>query len=63
MNIASSDNKQQTGDIIRYTTCGEHCFNMCVIKVHIREGRIWAIEPDDTINHGCRERTGTFQMS
>ena len=58
MKIASSDSKRQVGDIIRYTTCGEHCFNMCVIKVHIRDGRIWAIEPDDTINRGIPREDG-----
>ena len=52
MNNEKSDNKPAAVDIIRYTTCSEHCFNMCIIKVHIRGGRIWAIEPDDTINHG-----------
>ena len=58
MNIASSDSKRQVGDIIKYTTCVEHCFSMCLIKVHIRDGRIWAIEPDDTINHGIPREDG-----
>jgi anaerobic dimethyl sulfoxide reductase subunit A len=51
-------NNKSSPEIIRYTTCSEHCFNMCVIKVHIRDGRIWAIEPDDTINHGIAREDG-----
>ena len=58
MNIASAGARQQVGDIIRYTTCSEHCFNMCIIKVHIRDGRIWAIEPDDTLNPGTPREDG-----
>ena len=58
MNAASSGNKRQVGDVIRYTTCGEHCFNTCIVKVHIRDGKIWAIEPDDTINPGTPREDG-----
>jgi anaerobic dimethyl sulfoxide reductase subunit A len=58
MNTTGSNNKHQVEDIIRYTTCSEHCFNVCIIKVHIRDGRIWAIEPDDTINHGIAREDG-----
>ena len=56
--ITTPETKQQVGDIIRYTTCSEHCLNMCVIKVRIRDGRIWAIEPDDTINSGIAREDG-----
>jgi anaerobic dimethyl sulfoxide reductase subunit A len=31
---------------------------MCIIKVRIRDGRIWAIEPDDTINSGIAREDG-----
>jgi anaerobic dimethyl sulfoxide reductase subunit A len=58
MNMANSNSKNHTGDIIRYTTCSEHCFSNCVIKVHIRDGKIWAVEPDDTINHGIAREDG-----
>jgi len=58
MNKTSYDSKLQTGDIIRYTTCSEHCFNMCILKVYIRDGRIWAVEPDDTVNHGIAREDG-----
>jgi anaerobic selenocysteine-containing dehydrogenase len=50
--------KQQTADIIRYTTCNDHCFSMCVLKVHIRNGKIRAVEPDDTINRGIAREDG-----
>jgi len=39
-------------DTVRYTSCGFHCFDQCVLKVRIREGRIVSVEPDDTINPG-----------
>ena len=58
MNITNQDSEQQIGDIIRYTTCSEHCFNVCILKVHIREGKIWAVEPDDTINRGIAREDG-----
>jgi anaerobic dimethyl sulfoxide reductase subunit A len=31
---------------------------VCIIKVHIRDGKIWAIEPDDTINRGIAREDG-----
>jgi len=40
----------ENDDIIRYTTCGYHCLNDCILKVRIRDGKIVACEPDDTIN-------------
>ena len=58
MKVTSIDSKRQAEDIIRYTTCSEHCFSMCVIKAHIRDGKIWAIEPDDTINRGIAREDG-----
>ena len=39
-------------DIIRYTSCGFHCFDQCVLKVRVRDGAIVSVEPDDTINPG-----------
>jgi len=42
----------QDKDIIRYTSCGFHCFDQCVLKVRVRDGRIVSVEPDDTINPG-----------
>ena len=58
MNKTSYNSELQAGDIIRYTTCSEHCFNMCILKVYIRDGRIWAVEPDDTVNHGIAREDG-----
>jgi anaerobic dimethyl sulfoxide reductase subunit A len=60
MNVTGSDSKRQVGDVIRYTTCSEHCFNVCIIKVHIRDGKIWAIEPDDTINRNIAREDGNL---
>ena len=39
-------------DVFRYTSCGFHCFDQCVLKVRIRDGRIISAEPDDTIHPG-----------
>ena len=58
MNQTKSESDKQTGEIIRYTTCNEHCFSNCVLKVHIRNGKIWAVEPDDTINRGIAREDG-----
>ena len=46
MNQTKSESDKQTGEIIRYTTCSEHCFSKCVLKVHIGNGKIWAVEPE-----------------
>jgi len=58
MNTTSSRSESQNKEVIRYTTCTEHCFNMCILKVHIRDGRIWAVEPDDTVNRGIAREDG-----
>ena len=58
MNSSSSASNGPLRDIIRYTTCSEHCFNACILKVHIRDGKIWAAEPDDTINRGTAREDG-----
>jgi len=58
MNTTSSRSESQNNEVIRYTTCTEHCFNMCILKVHIRDGRIWAVEPDDTVNRGIAREDG-----
>ena len=48
----SSVSSVSTGDIIRYTSCGEHCYNNHILKVRIRDGKIIAVEPDDTVHRG-----------
>ena len=58
MSTTSSRSESQNNEVIRYTTCTEHCFNMCILKVHIRDGRIWAVEPDDTVNRGIAREDG-----
>jgi len=47
-----SSSRLRAGDIIKYTSCGYHCFRNCILKVRIRDGVIVSCEPDDTINHG-----------
>ena len=44
--------EEQGRELTRYTSCGFHCFDQCVLKVRIRDGRIVSVEPDDTINPG-----------
>ena len=44
--------RRPPGDTIRYTSCGYHCFRICILKVHIKDGVIVACEPDDTVNPG-----------
>jgi len=43
---------QSSRDVFRYTSCGFHCFDQCVLKVRVRDGRIVSVEPDDTIHPG-----------
>ncbi len=51
-NSKKSSSRLRAGDIIRYTSCGYHCFRNCILKVRIRDGVIASCEPDDTINYG-----------
>jgi anaerobic dimethyl sulfoxide reductase subunit A len=50
--------KTDSGDVVRYTCCGYHCANRCILKVRIRDGVIIACEPDDTINFGIPHEDG-----
>ncbi|MFC1920049.1 molybdopterin-dependent oxidoreductase, partial [Chloroflexota bacterium] len=43
---------RRTEDKIKYTCCGYHCLRHCILKVLIRDGKIIACEPDDTIEPG-----------
>ncbi len=53
-----SGGKRYFGDTVRYTSCGYHCFQQCVLKVRIRDGVIVSCEPDDTINPGIPREDG-----
>jgi anaerobic dimethyl sulfoxide reductase subunit A len=53
-----SGNDSNLQDTIRYTCCGYHCLNRCILKVRIRNGVIIACEPDDTINAGIPREDG-----
>ncbi len=46
------------GDVVRYTSCGTHCWGNCILKVRIRDGVIVSCEPDDTINQGIPREDG-----
>lgn len=41
MNTPDEDEK------IVYTTCSDHCQNACLLKLHIREGKVIRVETDD----------------
>jgi hypothetical protein len=51
MDVVDASEKQEH-DTIGYKSCGYHCFDQCILNVRIREGRIYSIEPDDTLNPG-----------
>ncbi len=49
------------GEEVRYTTCYQNgCWDaVCILKCHVKDGRITAIESDDSINRNCgREDVG-----
>ena len=56
--MAGSNSWRHLKDTIRYTSCGYHCLNQCIVKVRIRDGVIVACEPDDTVNHGIPREDG-----
>jgi len=58
MTKTSSECKQRVGDLSGIQPAANTVWNMCIIKVRIRDGRIWAIEPDDTINSGIAREDG-----
>lgn len=39
--------KRVSGEIILPTTCASHCGGACLLKVHVKDGRITRLEPDD----------------
>lgn len=41
------------GESIEYSTCPNNgCFDMCVLRQHVKDGRVTAIETDDSIHVG-----------
>lgn len=56
--MAGTNSRRTSGDTIRYTSCGYHCLNHCIVKVRIRGGVIVACEPDDTVNPGIPREDG-----
>lgn len=53
-----NNTERHPGDTIKYTSCGYHCFQQCILKVRVRDGVIVACEPDDTINPGKPREDG-----
>jgi len=49
---------ETAGDTIRYVNCGLHCFNSCILKARVRNGKVIAVEPDDTANPGLAREDG-----
>lgn len=53
--------ERHDGEEIRYTTCYQNgCWDaVCILKCHVKEGKLTAIETDDSINKGLpREDVG-----
>lgn len=52
--ISPSVPLEQEGKITSYSTCQCNCgaTSQCVFKVHLRDGRVIAVEPDDRYNTG-----------
>ena len=50
--IKQSLSQRHEGETIRYTTCYQNgCWDaVCPLKVHIKDGKVVGIEPDDSIN-------------
>lgn len=45
--------QKHQGEEIHYTTCPQNgCFDMCVLRTHVKDGRVTAIETDDSIHVG-----------
>ena len=63
MATAKLNGTKPVGDNIRYTTCSEHCFNMCIIKVHIRDDVFGQLSRTTRSTAASHVRTDTFPMS
>lgn len=50
--IIDASKKRREGERIFYTSCPANgCWDSaCVLKCHMKDGKIFAIEPDDSIN-------------
>ncbi len=58
-------NNQET-DIVKYTTCRCNCGgnHQCVIKAHVKDGKVVRVEPDDRYNTGvAREDDGLSEQN
>ena len=50
--IIDASKKRREGERIFYTTCPANgCWDSsCVLKCHLKDGKLIAVEPDDTVN-------------
>lgn len=63
--IIDASRKRREGERIFYTSCPVNgCWDSaCILKCHIKDGKLTAIEPDDSINgHMCREDVDFEQL-
>lgn len=59
--IVARKQESREGERIFYTTCPANgCWDAsCILKCHVKDGKLVRIEPDDTVNPGaCREDVG-----
>jgi len=56
MNTTKSTSPEKRDHPLHYLQ--RTCFSNCVIQSAYQDGKIWAIEPDDTINHGIAREDG-----
>ncbi len=48
-----------SGETTTYTSCGLNCMMTCLLKVHVKNGRVTSIEGDDSVNpNNPREDVG-----
>jgi len=63
MDAIDSANKSPAGDIIRYTTCSEHCFNACVSQKCIsKTEKSGQLNPMTQSTAASRGRTDIYLM-
>ena len=61
--IIDASKKRREGERIFYTSCPANgCWDSaCVLKCHMKDGKIFAIEPDDSINKNDSREDKTWE--
>lgn len=50
--VAEELDMRHEGEVINYSSCSQNgCFEGCVLRTHVKDGKITAIETDDTIHN------------